>query len=123
MLNIPPEINDDVVLAYALANGYQQTVVVTPATPATLGYNGDVPYQIPAVAEVDGPNPQSPEDFVTDMLTNQMIAVYKSATIAVAVENAKQVFDDATAQATQSVEATIADAQNKMVGKLQTNII
>jgi hypothetical protein len=123
MLNIPSTINDEVVLNYAIQQGYQSQIIVTPATQGsqeTLSYDSkgnpiDVPAVLPTPA-VMGDNPVSPEDFVTDFLTNEMIASYKTAQISAAVAQAVQ---DATEQATQTVEASISEAKNNMAQKAQ----
>ena len=122
MLSIPDSINDAVVLNYAIQQGYQSQIIVTPATQGsqeTLGYKDGVPYDVPAVPATDavmGDNPVSPEDFVTDFLTNEMIASYKTAQISAAVAQAVQ---DATEQATQTVEASISLAKTNMAQKAQ----
>jgi len=96
-ITLPASIQDDIILAYALANGYQQTV----SAPETLTYDAQGnPVQVPASS---GPNPQSASDFVSALIANQMIQVYQQAEIAAAVAAA-------TEQATQTVQANIATA-------------
>ena len=122
MLNLPDSLNDAVILNYAIANGYQPQIVITPATQGsqeTLAYEDGKPIDVPAVPStpaVMGDNPVSPEDFVTDFLTDMMLDSYKQAQISIAVNQAVQ---DATEQATQSVEASITEAKNSMAQKAQ----
>lgn len=124
MLNIPDSINDDVVLAFALANGYQETIIITPASPETMTYDANNnPVNVPAVAEVDGDNPESPEDFVTQLLTDQMIAIYEQSQIAVQTAEIQASVAQQIADATQQVKDSITTAKNNMSQKttLKTN--
>jgi len=118
-ITLPSSIQEDIVLAFALSIGYQQTVVITPASAETLTYDANNnPVQVPAVAEVDGPNPQSPDDFVSAYFANLMIQAYTASQVAAAVAEAQANLATITATATQTVQATIdAAAQSDMAGK------
>ena len=110
MLKIPASINDAVTLAFAEANGYEPTIVITPAQASTFTYVDGAPVNTDAVAEVDGPNPQTAEDFVSSLFTAQMINVYKQSQIDSLTAQAKADLATAIETSTASVEASIQAA-------------
>ena len=80
----------DIINSYAASLGYQPTVIVSPATPATMAYDANNnPVDVPAQAEVDGQNPQSASDFVTAYLQGQILSAYKANLMALAVAAAQ----------------------------------